>query len=327
MPEKIAEHIKGHDSIQHQLRQAMDNNRLAHALLFSGPSGLGKKQMAWALTQSLLCSTSDSPCGKCSACRSVLKRQNENVLCVTHETLQVRLQDVKAIPPFLSLQSFGKAKVVLIDEAEKLNLQASNFLLKIIEEPPSKSFFFFISSEPSKLPLTIRSRVQNLRFQALPESVITELAPDETPQWMIRGSRGRLDLLEELKEQTEIRNHSFDLWRELFENHFSALAVDFPKKINQRKEALSLNRFCQQILRDARFLKSGHPDQLIHGDKKQELKKFSCLPYGILDSWIKKALQMEADLQANVDYVLCFENFVIAMKKDLELLKRKPMIK
>ena len=128
MPEKIAEHIKGHDSIQRQLRQAMDNKRLAHALLFSGPSGLGKKQMAWALTQSLLCSAPDSPCGKCSACQSVLKRQNENVLCVTHETLQVRLQDVKAIPPFLSLQSFGKAKVVLIDEAEKLNLQAGNFL-------------------------------------------------------------------------------------------------------------------------------------------------------------------------------------------------------
>lgn len=319
MPEKITEQIKGHDSIQFQLRQALNSQRLAHALLFSGPSGVGKRQMAWALAQSLLCEEPASPCGKCSSCAKVLKRQSESVLCVTHETLQIRLADVRAIPPFLSLQSFAKAKVVLIDSAEKLNPQASNFLLKIIEEPPPKSFFFLISSAPSKLSLTLRSRVQNLRFQALPEDLIAELGSVKEP-WMIRGSQGRLDLLEELKEQIEIRSRAFDLWSELFKNNFYVLTVDFPKKIANRKEALLIGRFWLEILRDARFFKSACRDRLIHGDKKQEIEKLSQYPSQLLEGWIKKVLQIETDLQANADPSLCFENFAIALRQDLKWL-------
>lgn len=319
---KSAKHIKGHNEIKKQLDQALKKNRLAHALLFSGPSGVGKREMAWALAQSLLCGQ-EEPCGKCYDCLSTSKKQSANVLCVTHETLQIRLQDLKEIQPFLSLQSFAKAKVVLMDSAEKLNLQASNHLLKIIEEPPPKSFFFLISSAPSRLPLTLRSRIQNLRFQALPEDVIKELAPRDTPPWMIRGCRGRLDLLEELQDQTEMRGESFRLWSEMFDSSFSALEMDFPKKIANRKSALSLCRFWQQILRDARFLKSGYPEKLIHGDKKKEMEKLSRFSYGMLDTLIKKTLEMESDLQANVDYSLCFENFVMNMKKDVDLLKRQ----
>ena len=317
---KTAQHIKGHDEVKDQLNQALKKSKLAHALLFSGPSGVGKREMAWALAQSLLCEQ-EEPCGKCYSCLSISKKQSVNVLCVTHETLQIRLQDLKKIQSFLSLQSFEKAKVVLMDSAERLNIQASNFLLKIIEEPPPKSFFFLISSAPSRLPLTLRSRVQNLRFQALPEAVIKELAPSDTPQWMIRGCRGRLDILEVLKDQTEARGLSFDLWSEMFNRSFSALEMDFPKKIENRKSALSICRFWQQILRDVRFLKSGYPDKLTHGDKKQEMKKLSQFSYGVLDTLIKKILEMEADLQANVDYILCFENFVIDMKKNIDLLK------
>ena len=313
---KTAQYIKGHDEIKDQLNQALKKNRLTHALLFSGPSGVGKREMAWALTQSLLCEQ-EEPCGKCRICLGVSKKQSENVLCVTHETLQIRLQDLKGIQSFLSLQSFAKAKVVLIDSAELLNLQASNFLLKIIEEPPPKSFFFLISSVPSRLSSTLRSRLQSLRFKALPEAVIKELASADTPQWMIRGSRGRLDLLGELRDQTEIRKLSFDLWSEMFEGAFSAFVTDFPKKIANRKSALTICRFWQEILRDARFLKSGYSNKIIHVDREQEIKRISYWSYGALDTFIKKTLEMEADLRANIDYNLCFESFVTAIKEFL----------
>ncbi len=314
----ILEQIKGHDQIKFQLKQALVKNRLPHALLFSGPSGVGKRQMAWALTQNLLCEEKTS-CGKCYSCLSLSKKRSENVLCVTHETLQIRLQDVKGIQAFLSLQSFAKAKVVLIDSAEALNAQASNFLLKIIEEPPPKSFFFLISSAPSKLSLTIHSRIQNLRFHALPEIIIKELAPKNTPEWMLRSCKGRLDLLEELRNQTEVRGLSFQLWSEIFNNSSSVLTMDFPKKIINRKLALTLCYFWQQILRDARLLKSGYFDKLIHKDKEQEIKQISNLSYGVLDEFIKRAFEMEMDLQTNVDYILCFENFAATVQKHLYL--------
>jgi len=313
MSVKMMEQIKGHDQIKEQIKQALERDRLPHALLFSGPSGVGKRQTAWALAQRLLCEEKNPPCGICYSCISLSKKQNENVLCVSYETLQIRLQDVRAIPPFLSLQSFAKAKVVLIDSAEKLNPQAGNFLLKMIEEPPPKSFFFLISSEPSKLSLTIRSRIQSLRFQTLSEDVIRELAPNDSPEWVIPGSRGRMDLIEELKEQKEIRDHSFSLWSKVFENSFSSL--EFSKNIGHRKEALLICCFWQQILRDARLLKSGYPSKLIHRDRQQDINKLSALSYEILDTLIKKTLGMEADLRANADYALCFENFVIGAQK------------
>ena len=270
--------------------------------------------MAWALAQQILCEQKEL-CGSCYNCISLSKKENENVLCVTRETLQIRLQEVKRIPSFLSLQSLAKAKVVLIDSAETLNLQASNFLLKILEEPPPQSFFFLISSKPSKLLLTIRSRLQNLRFQALPENLIRELAPKEAPDWMIRGARGSMEKIEELWGQKEMRERSFHLWSKLCSDSFSDL--EFSKQIENRKEALLLCRFWQQILRDIRFFKSACYEDLIHWDKKEEIKKAALWPCSFVDLLIKKALEMEADLQANADYSLCFESFSIFLQRNL----------
>ena len=338
MAELISDKIKGHDLIQNQIYQALKSKRLPHALLFSGPSGVGKRQMAWALAQSLLCEQTSveadtdnlellldtekkekySPCGQCFSCSSLLKRQSENVLCITYETLQIRLQDIKNIQAFLALQSFAKAKIVLIDSAEKLNLQASNFLLKIIEEPPPQSFFFLISSNPSQISLTIRSRLQNIRFSALPAGLIAEISPQGAEKWMISGARGRLDLLEDLKDQQELRSLAFDLFFDMFENISSVYKVDFAKKIKDRKHALSLLSFWQQFLRDIRLLKIGCGEKVIHGDKIKELEKLSYFSSHLLDFWLKKTLEMERELSSNFDSTLCFENFMVAIKQSLK---------
>ncbi len=315
---KIIEQIKGHDMLKARLRPILKKGRLNSALLFSGPSGVGKKMMAYAVAQILLCEGEDPPCGACSHCKRVFNRQSEHVWAVTHKTLQIRLQDVQPIPPFLALQSFARAKVVVLDSAEKLNRQAGNFLLKIVEEPPPKSYFFFISSSPSKLPLTLKSRLQNLRFQALPEEVIREISGD-LPQWMIRSAKGRLDLLEELKEVGTARKLALVLWSDILKSSFSTLAGDFSKRISNRKEALTVVRFWQEILRDARLLKWACEDQLIHGPEVEEVQKLSRFPNTVLDLWIQKVLEMERDLQAGADPSLCFENSVITMRKSLGL--------
>ena len=337
MTEIISRNVKGHDLIQSQIYQALKSERLPHALLFSGPSGVGKRTMAWTLAQSLLCEKTFfradtdnldlfqsketkenySPCGSCFSCSSILKRQSENVLCVTHETLQIRLKDVQGIPHFLSLQSFAKAKVVLIDSAEKLNPQASNFLLKIVEEPPPKSCFFLISSNPAQISLTIRSRVQNIHFSALSEELLKELSPQDTKAWMIRGARGRLDVLEELKDQQDLRKLAFDLFQQMFKEN-SFIQMDFKQKIKNRKQALDTVRFWQEFLRDIRLLKLDCRKYVIHGDKMQEMEALTHFSSSLLDLWIKKAVEMELELSSNFDLILCFENFMIFVKQSLK---------
>ena len=313
MMNNLFENIKGHDGVKSQILKAFDQKRLPHGLLFSGPSGVGKKQVALALAQKMLCETSNS-CGKCFHCLSVAKKESEHVLLITSNTLNIKLSDVESINPFLALGS-DKFKIVIIDQAERLNLSAANSLLKIIEEPPAKSFFFLISSEPYKIPITIRSRLQNIRFQTLPLDLIKSFVDAE--DWVVQASQGRLDRLEEIQNQKELRQVAFDLWKKISEKGVRAYTLKFPDEVKKRKEALIICQYWQQLLRDARFMKVGESTDLIHADQKNLIEDISKQSIGKLDYFIKISLEMERHLRANVDCTLCFENFAIALQKVL----------
>ena len=298
--------VIGHIRIKEQLSEALEKNRLSHALLFSGPSGVGKRQMAWALAKNLLCESENPACGTCSQCHQISKRMSESVFVVKFETLQIRIDDVKGIEKFISLQTAHKAKIVLIDEAEKLNIRSSNFLLKLIEEPPPKTYFFLISSQASKLPLTIRSRMQNLHFEPLREEELRHLIPENYEEWMIPASRGQLDLFEMFSHQGEEREQVILLLEEFLRE--KSLSLD---SMDSRSKALTFSVFNQQILRDARLLKSGMRDKIIHKDKLGLIEKLSKLPTSKLDWILEKSFSLERDLKSGYHHTLCLENFFL----------------
>lgn len=311
MNQSLFEKVKGHEMVKSHILQAIKNKRLAHGLLFSGPSGVGKKGMAWAVSQRLLCETFNS-CGQCYQCLSVAKKASEHILVISSSTLNIKLSDVESIHSFLALGT-DKLKIVIIDLADRLNLSAANSLLKIIEEPPDKSFFFFISSKPYKLPITIRSRLQNIRFQPLSLDLMRSFVDAE--DWLINASQGRLDRLQEMESKQELRQLAFDLWQKVFKKGTKPYLLKFPDEIKKRKEAISICQYWQQLLRDARFLKIGSQENLIHIDKKNLIQNLSEVSVAKLDFLIKLSLELEKNLTANVDCVLCFENFIIAMQK------------
>ena len=315
----LIQEIKGQEPAKQRLLRAIQASHLAHALLFSGPSGVGKREMAWAVAQALLCGRLP-PCGKCYSCRSAAKKESMNVLLITPETLQIRLSEVQRVLPFLSLQTEARALAVIIDPADRLNKQAANSLLKIIEEPPPKSFFFLISAAPSKLPLTIRSRLQNIRFRPLSREVLKSLRP-QAEGWAIAAAQGRLDLLEELMGgESQAGKTAFDLWEKVFERllsqrDFKIHNMEIPKEMRIRKEALEMARIWRQLLRDARFLRAGDSESLIHLDKKILLEKAARLSAGQLDWALKKSLEWERDLSAGIDCALCLEQFVRSVQR------------
>ncbi len=314
----LTDKIKGQEPAKKRLLQAIQADHLPHALLFSGPGGVGKNKMAWAAAQALLCAKSP-PCGKCFLCAGAAKKESPHVLPIAPETLQIRLADVQAIIPFLSLQTEAGAKIVIIDPAERLNIQAAASLLKIIEEPPLKSFFFLISAAPSKLPITVRSRLQTIRFQALSPEILKSLAP-EAEDWAIAAAQGRLDLLEDLSGGGESRKLALDLWETAFgrllkERGFQIQNLELPKQMRVRKTSLEIAAFWRQLLRDARFLRASAADSLIHRDKKGLIAPVARLSAGQLDLALKKALEWERDLSANRDCALCFEHFIRSVQK------------
>ncbi len=183
--------IEGHDEVVEQFRRAVSRGRLASSFLFCGPEGVGKFTFAVKLAQALLCQTRPEtaldPCGECPACRQVLAG--------THPDLEVvaKPKDKSFIPLELfigdkehrgreglcrsiSLKPFmGGRKVAVIDDADYLNPEGANALLKTLEEPPPKSVLILIGTSPAKQLPTIRSRCQLIRFRPLPSEVVAGL--------------------------------------------------------------------------------------------------------------------------------------------------------
>lgn len=183
--------VEGHDDIVEQFRHALRAGRLASTFLFVGPGGIGKRLFAMKLAQSLLCERHPvedlSPCGLCPAC--------QQVDALSHPDLEVvsKPRDRSFIPIELfigdrehrmreglchriALKPFrGGRKVAIIDDADFLNQEGANCLLKTLEEPPPKSMIMLIgTSEQKQLP-TIRSRCQVVRFRPLPEETVAQL--------------------------------------------------------------------------------------------------------------------------------------------------------
>lgn len=314
---KIWDQIIGNDVLKQNFQKLCQNSHLHHANILSGPSGLGKKLFSLAVAQKLLCRTQDA-CGHCSECLRVAKQEHESLRFVKAEGQNIKIEQIRELHQFLQLKSIGNARIIIIEDAEKMNPQASNTLLKILEEPPENTYFFLISSNLFALLPTIRSRAQIFRFKPLQENELKQLS--DAAQWQLKASQGRLDILQQWKDSDKIKNRAlaFDfLASPLQQSNYQAFA--FIKELSQDRESLW---FCihiwQQFFRDLLVQKSV-PSELIHIDKVDLLKAYSKLSQQqILQLW-EKNLSLEKDITQNIDKSLALENFWILIRQCVKL--------
>lgn len=176
--------------VQDRLRR----DELPHALLLVGPRGLGGEEFAQLLAQSVLCEARDPggmPCGSCAGCRWFCAGSHPDFhqMEVDADSRQIRVEQVRALIDFVGLsRQQAPLRVVVLPEADALNRNAANSLLKTLEEPPPASLFILVSQEPRRLPATILSRCQRIVFR-IP-------ARDQALSWLReRGPDGDVDLL------------------------------------------------------------------------------------------------------------------------------------
>ncbi|MCF6178364.1 MAG: DNA polymerase III subunit delta' [Geopsychrobacter sp.] len=159
--------IIDHERQKEILRLALQNQRLAHAYLFDGPEGVGKKLMALALARALFCEQGDG-CGECPACRKVDHLNHPDLHLLVPDGTQIKIDQVRKLQQDISLRPLeAKVKICVIDGAEALNIAAANALLKTLEEPLPGTLLILLSAKPEMLLDTIRSRCQRLRFNRL----------------------------------------------------------------------------------------------------------------------------------------------------------------
>ncbi|MDJ0805491.1 MAG: DNA polymerase III subunit delta' [Gammaproteobacteria bacterium] len=172
MPESAYQRLPWQEEIWFRLQQARKQERLPHALLFTGPAGVGKVNFAFAFTQSLLCAQADDrgePCGVCRHCHLLLTGNHPDFQWIGPEegskSGEIRIASVRELTKDVSLTTqSGGYKVVIVSPADRMNSAAANSLLKTLEEPVSNTLLMLISDNPSRLLPTIRSRCQQFTF-------------------------------------------------------------------------------------------------------------------------------------------------------------------
>ncbi len=170
------EEILGNEMVKDHFKRAIENHKISHAYILTGEAGMGRKSIANAFAMTLLCEKGGSePCMTCHSCKQVMSGNHPDLIYVKHEKpgsigvddVREQINDTIMIRPYSSYY-----KIYIVDEAEKMTVQAQNALLKTIEEPPSYAVIILITTNQEAFLPTILSRCVQMKLKPLKDFTI-----------------------------------------------------------------------------------------------------------------------------------------------------------
>jgi DNA polymerase-3 subunit delta' len=309
--------------LQTLLRSAV----LPHALLFTGVSGVGKRSAARIVAMALNCLKrrlpTDDPCGKCPSCRQIRNDRHPDIHLTEPQANLLRIDRIRALLSALAMKPFSaRHRVVVIADAQCMNPEAANALLKMLEEPPANTMLILTASHKSDLLPTIVSRCRHIRFNPLSPRDLTTLL-NQTPEMdaeyaptaaMLSG--GSL---------TKARQLAMPLWQQRRnwviraagldgpapqKSAAMALALAFAGQLAQKKDAVQdLLDILKTWIRDLSILPY-HPDLVINSDRIATLEKVRAgmNEKQLLAMWqavekAQKDIAARANLRLTVDFM------------------------
>lgn len=161
--------ISGNERVKKILRLSLERGRVPNSLLFSGPKGVGKRSLARILAQAVNCERQVSDaCGNCPTCLAIAERRLPDVYEVEPAGLVVKIEQMRAVRQLAHLKPMkARKRVIIVDEADRMTDDASNSLLKILEEPPPFSHIILVTSQAHLILATVKSRCQVLNFSPI----------------------------------------------------------------------------------------------------------------------------------------------------------------
>ncbi|MFN3478955.1 MAG: DNA polymerase III subunit delta' [Thermodesulfovibrionales bacterium] len=308
--------VIGQDKAVQLLLNTLKTGRVPSALLFAGEPGIGKRYTAFNFAKALNCPGQElDSCDNCTSCKKIDSGVHPDILFLRPERGEIRVDEIRSIEEALSFKPFeGKRKVVIIDEAEKMNQSASNAFLKTLEEPPSDSIIIMISSSPDSLPATIRSRCCRIDFLPIPERDVERIVKkicsdsDRDLRTLVRLSMGRPGLIA-----------SSDTFgdREKLPSTVKALLMGSGSPWKDREELEAFIENLMLLVRDMAFYKLNYETGILNMDIKDLVKELTtkCSLGDIINTYERLLLlrrQLDFNLNINITW-----NYLSYMFKNL----------
>ncbi len=282
----------------------INHGRWPHTSIFYGPSGVGKFLSAKAVAQNFICTTQRA-CGQCGPCVRVDLESSESLLLIQPEKLEIKVDQARSVVRFMDLKNLGAARVVIIDQAHRLNRTAANILLKTLEEPPENSYLILVTPTLSGVLPTIRSRAQVMRFAMLGPEDLGKLMEGSVPPWIL--NLGRVGLAKEFLEQgAAMTAWTYELWSALLGGDVGTAFGKLKDRVKDRGASLRVVWFWQQLMKAAWAFKVGRPVPPWQGEV---LEGLACLGESQLSEISLKTVGLERDIMAQLERSLCFENY------------------
>ena len=255
------EEIYGHEKPIAILKSAMAKDRIAHAYLFYGMDGIGKKTAASVFARALNCGGLDPPCDACASCRKAEHNNHPNIITVQAEGQFIKIGAVKEIQARMTFRPREGRRIFILREADRMNAAAANALLKTLEEPSADNILLLTTARSHALPMTILSRCQHLRFSPLPPEEVARFLREKegletaAAEILAASSGGSIGRAVEMNREDYLaqRNAILEL-----------LVEDNPEDLLKRLAfAGRFGTEREEILERLRILRNGYRDGLV----------------------------------------------------------------
>ncbi len=323
--------ILGHEPIKEHFFNAVLTGNISHAYILSGEEGMGKKSLANAFALALLCEKGQAdPCRQCHACKQVLSGNHPDLIYVTHEKpASIGVDDVRhQINDTIQVKPYSSAhKIYIVDEAEKMTVQAQNALLKTIEEPPAYAVILLLTTNAESFLPTILSRCVQLKLKPLQDAQVKDYLMSrmgvEEPQADIftafaRGNLGKAIHLADSEEFRRLYGELLDLLKNLKKSDISELLERIRKMKDEKLDIHQCLDFMQMWYRDVLMYKTTKDiNLLIFKDEFSTVNTMSTVSgYEGLERVLTAIDKARIRLDANVNMELVMELLLLTMKEN-----------
>ena len=323
--------IIGHEQIIEHFKSALKNHQVSHAYILNGENGSGKSMLAKAFAKALVCEAGyGDSCNMCRACHQFDSGNHPDVKWVTHEKANsIGVDDVReqinndiVIKPYSS-----KYKVYIIDEAEKMTVQAQNALLKTIEEPPEYAVILFLTNTLDVLLQTVRSRCIIMNLRSVDTKMIQQylMQKYQLPDYQARvcaayaqGNVGKAIMMATSEHFREMQDFLLRLLKRVDDMEVYEIVAAIHDMTAYKMDIRDLIDLMMVRYRDVLILKATEDiNQLVYQDEHKYLqKKAITSSYEGLNNIMEALEKAKIRLNANVNFDITMEMLLLTIKEN-----------